>query len=264
MTESGHLRTTREKTHNRRSDHPRNNLGPHHQQNNRATRETPGQTTRETTHTNCPGARREVLAPRRGPHTSPSHTTNHRSHRVLDQPRNVITMTERTDEQKWEAVAVYVELGLAEAHRQTGIPKTSLQRWARAAGHDLAAIGAEHVERTVAATEARTARCEAMRAELKERLLETAGTLLDRVEQEHVDFRGKDAERVVWPVAPPAACRDLIVAAAVCIDKFRLENGESTMRAEIGALADEASRLAALRDELAARRDRALPVAASA
>lgn len=163
-------------------------------------------------------------------------------------------MAERSPEQKEHALAVYVEHGLAEAHRQTGIPKPTLHDWARRAGLDPSVLAAESGKLTLAATEARQVRCEAMRAELRERLLETAGTLLDRVDHPYFDVRGKDAERIELPTPPPAGCRDYVVAAAVLIDKYRLETGEVTERAELlGAGADEA-RLGKIIELVAERR----------
>ena len=76
-----------------------------------------------------------------------------------------------TDTQKTDAVNLYVEHGLAEAHHRTGIPKPSLRNWARAAGHDTATLGSRAASKTAAATEAKTITLEARRVVLAENLM---------------------------------------------------------------------------------------------
>lgn len=164
-------------------------------------------------------------------------------------------MPERSAEERTHALAVYAERGIGAAHRETGIPKPTLHRWATDAGLNVTEIAGAAAVQTMAATEQRRARCEALRVELREQLLETAGTLLDRVDHAYVDFRGKEADEVVFPTPPANACRDYVVAAAVLIDKYRLEAGESTDRVEVhGREGDDEQRLAKIMELVQDRR----------
>lgn len=159
-----------------------------------------------------------------------------------------------TAEETTDALAVYVEHGLATAHRETGIPKSTLQKWARREGLDLGAIAGAHAERTLNASAARAQSCEALRLELREQLLVVAGGLLDRIDMVHIEFRGKDAAQVEYPNAPASACRDYVWSTAVLIDKYRLEVGEVTGRTEqLGADEVESRAIQAL-NELDERR----------
>lgn len=191
--------------------------------------------------------RSQAGVPKRGPDRSP--------HR-LDRSRIVIDVTERSPDEKAHALEVYEQHGLATAHRQTGIPKPTLHAWAVAAGLNVTQIAGEHAQRTMAATHARVARCDAMREELRERMLETAGTLLDRVDLPHVEYRGQHAVMVTYPVPPGSTCRDYVWAMAVLVDKYRLEVGEVTDRSElIGAdTAQAKERLAKIIDLASERR----------
>jgi hypothetical protein len=45
-----------------------------------------------------------------------------------------------TEEDRTKGLAIYQEHGLATAHRETGVPRATLHRWARAAGFDPADI----------------------------------------------------------------------------------------------------------------------------
>lgn len=154
----------------------------------------------------------------------------------------MIDVTERSSEEKAHALEIYERDGLAATHRQTGIPKPTLHDWARAAGLDVAAIAGDTATKTLAATAARSARCDALRSELKERLLETAATLLDRVDHPHTEFKGNAAKEVHYDVAPADACRNYVTAAAICIDKYRLEVGEATDRVDVTGTAPVGAR----------------------
>lgn len=163
----------------------------------------------------------------------------------------------RTDpEERAAALAVYRELGLAEAHRLTGITKNRLRRWAQQEGLNPAELAGAAVEQTEAANAARNARIDAMRLELRESLLASAVDMTERLTEPHKDFRGKDMTEVLFDQAPADACRNYAVAAAVFIDKFRLESGESTARSESlsGDLVAQKVRVGRMRDELADRR----------
>lgn len=143
-------------------------------------------------------------------------------------------MPERySDEVKAEALRLYQEVGLAEAWRQTRIPKPTIASWARRGGlpHTDAAT------KTHAATIAASARADQLRAELRVTLLEKALDLLGRMDAPHTDFKGKDASSVEYPIAPAAAVQNYATSVGILIDKYRLEVGEATERTESRELA---------------------------
>ena len=132
-----------------------------------------------------------------------------------------------TPDQKTEALELYVEHGPAEASRQCGIPSGTIRSWAYRA--DLPRL---RYEKTTEATKAAQAGAEQKRSELRELLLDQAIDLLHRMNAPHKDFKGKDATTVWWDTAPSGATKDYATAAAILIDKYRLEMGEATNRVE--------------------------------
>lgn len=131
------------------------------------------------------------------------------------------------EEQKAKALALYVEHGPREAARLTKIPQQTISRWAKAAG-----VRTEHTARTNAATEAATAERERSREDLRRRMLDRAHELLDWMNEPQVDFKGQQAERVVYDRPPAQDQKALATAMAILLDKFRLEMGEATGRTE--------------------------------
>lgn len=164
----------------------------------------------------------------------------------------------RTDpEQRAAAIAVYREHGLAEAHRVSGIPKSTLRDWAKAEGLDPRELASASLDQVAAANEAREARIVAMRLELRENLLSAATDMTERLRSPHVDYRGRDMVEVTFEHAPADACRNYAVAAAVFIDKFRLESGETTGHVQVdrGPVEQQKQRVSKLRDDLRERRE---------
>lgn len=137
---------------------------------------------------------------------------------------------EYTDEEKAAALALYGEVGLAEAWRRTRIPKPTIASWARRAGlpHTDAAA------KTAIATMAASARADQLRAELRLSLLEHAVDLLGRMDAEHVEFKNsaKEIREVRYPIAPAGAVQNYATSVGILIDKYRLEAGEATTRSE--------------------------------
>jgi hypothetical protein len=134
---------------------------------------------------------------------------------------------EYTMDQRAEALAIYVQKGVAEASRQTGVPKPTIASWARRGRvHTVAPV------KTRAATEMLMAQTAELRERLRYKLLEKADDLLDRMDAEHVDFKGKDVEEVIYPIAPAAAVQNYATSVGILIDKYRLEIGEATGRTE--------------------------------
>lgn len=137
-------------------------------------------------------------------------------------------------DEKAAALLLYVNEGLAEAWRQTGIPKPTIASWARRAHlpHTDAA------EKTRAATEVSEERARLLREQIRVKLLEKADDLLDRMDAEHVEFKGKDNDEVTYPIAPAGAVQNYATSVGILIDKYRLEVGEPTSRSESRALTE--------------------------
>ena len=134
---------------------------------------------------------------------------------------------EYTMDQKAAALAIYVEKGVAEAWRQTGVPKGTIASWARRGKvHTVAPA------KTREATEMLMAQTAELRERLRLKLLEKADDLLDRMDAEHVEFKGKDADEVIYPIAPAAAVQNYATSAAILLDKHLLMSGEATGRTE--------------------------------
>lgn len=156
-------------------------------------------------------------------------------------------------DEKAAALNLYVSDGLAEAWRQTGIPKPTIASWARRAGFPHTDAAAK----TRAATISAAARADQLRAELRLSLLEKAVDLLERMDAPHVEFKGKDSTEVTYPIAPAGAVQNYATSVGILIDKYRLESGEATERTErrdlTGQLTDDELDAAIREAEAAAR-----------
>lgn len=157
-------------------------------------------------------------------------------------------------ETKAKALAMYPEHGAGETSRVLGVPKPTVISWAQRAG-----VRSDAAETTRIATEHATAARDAKRAVLVDLLIDKANDLIGRMDQAHEQFMavgGKDGgiERVEYERATSADVRNYAVAAAVLIDKFRLELGEATARTETVNVEDARELLAAQVDELSKRR----------
>jgi transposase-like protein len=119
-----------------------------------------------------------------------------RSRRV--EPRLLLARPRKwTDEQRAEAERLYVGVGLAEASMQTGIPKGTIVSWAHEQG--LQTFGNSSTrEATAAAIERRKLK----REKIREGLHDMALDALARRNQEHIEFKGKDATRVTYRRRP--------------------------------------------------------------
>lgn len=138
-------------------------------------------------------------------------------------------MTKRsyTDAQRGEALDLYDEVGAAEAARllEFEVEANTIRVWAHRDGRSRYSA-----EKTEAATQASQHRQAERREELRETLLSKAMDMLMRMDEPHIDYKGKDAMRVEWPKAPASACQSYMIAAATALDKYRLEMGEATSR----------------------------------
>jgi hypothetical protein len=138
-----------------------------------------------------------------------------------------------SEEQKTAALAVFAERGLTSAARETGIPKMTIWRWAKVTGTVTATVTpTKKAEVMAAGRQANAERIVVVREGLRLHLIEKADDLLDRMDKPHVDFKGKDAQEVTYPVAPAAAVQNYATSVGILIDKFRLESGETTAKTE--------------------------------
>lgn len=152
---------------------------------------------------------------------------------------------------KDEALRLYVEHGPTIAAEMVGVPTSTVKDWSQKAGlansadagrwdrerksrlgkltaEENAAHQREHQEWKTAAV----IREERKRMELQEKWLDTANELLDRLNRPAEDFKGKDATHVWYEVPDARSSVELVKAAAIAIDKYRLEKGEVTDRTE--------------------------------
>lgn len=152
-----------------------------------------------------------------------------------------------TDATKAEAVALYLEHGLAEAQRRTrtderpdGIPKQTMQSWLKNAGHDPAEIAGRTNEKTKAATEARIARMGQDKAALAADLLADLQRLRAQLfapctEKRIVTLSGGKDSSATWVVAE--AERDqptfseqvsILTSIGIAVDKVQILTGDAT------------------------------------
>jgi transposase-like protein len=128
-------------------------------------------------------------------------------------------MTRYTDAEKQEAVRLYVEVGTAEAARQTGASPRSVNAWAQAAGVTAQA----KVEKTEAARQVLASQRAAQRENVRILYLDKIEACLEAINP-----------------AKPREAKDLMTTAAIGTDKFRLEMGEATELVITGDMMDQA------------------------
>lgn len=153
--------------------------------------------------------------------------------------------TEYSAEEKQRALDIYVERGLSAAWRETGIPKPTVASWARR--ENLQTFASENQQ---AAIDAHSQQAEVMRARIRVTLLEKVEDLLSRMDAEHIDFKGKDADAVTYPIAPASAVQNYATSVGILIDKYRLEAGEATTRDEHRDITHDDHERDALRDAI--------------
>jgi transposase-like protein len=148
----------------------------------------------------------------------------------------VSTRTRYSDEQKREALDLFVEVGGSEAGRRTGIPSGTIAAWASRGG-----ITGPPTPEVVHALEVRA-------VTLADRKVELAGQLRTLA----VKATAKLVERID---NDEIAAKDLISALTAAIDRMQLLTGEATARTEsFGAEVPKREHLANVVDQLAARR----------
>ena len=147
-----------------------------------------------------------------------------------------MTSSKRTPwppELKRQALELWRSDGPAAASKATGIPTGTIGAWAA-----RAALQPLHRNRVpVEALEVLREQRALKREELELRMLDTALRLVRRIEEPSVEFMssGGAVVPVELPTASAKAARELATAAAILLDKYRLERGEATDRTEHGA-----------------------------
>jgi transposase-like protein len=128
--------------------------------------------------------------------------------------------TRYTDEQKADALALYVEHGPAETARRTGIAKGTLASWAHRAGVQSVAT-----ELTAAATEAASAKWAERRQTMVDEIGLVAEAALSGAAGAVLAGRPRDA-------------KDYATTMAILVDKAQLLGGDATTRHENRELRD--------------------------
>ena len=136
-------------------------------------------------------------------------------------------MTSYSDEQRAEALSLYVEHGTAHASDATGIPRRTLLEWVTKEGFAQA-----RAKKTEAARDQLARDHAVRREELRVLMLDKARDALLRMDEEHIEYRCKDARPVTYPRAPADAFAKYALAFCQLFDKYRLEMGEPTSRSE--------------------------------
>ncbi|AZL13758.1 hypothetical protein CXR25_13735 [Brevibacterium aurantiacum] len=111
-------------------------------------------------------------------------------------------MSDYTTDQKNRAIAIYREHGPSEASRRTGAAKSTITRWAQAAG-----VRTTVLSRTAAATAAASVDARALRLKIAGLTLQGAEKVLEII------YRRLDDEADTMPL------KDLAIIAGVLVDK---------------------------------------------
>lgn len=130
-----------------------------------------------------------------------------------------------TPEEKKKALALYANVGPAEAGRQAGIPSGTIRKWAQRSG--LTGLSPVAAKKTQEANAANKVMNEARRESVKEKLLERIDLLLERMATPQVDFKGQQARQVEYPVPPAKDTLALATGVGILLDKLRLEEGKA-------------------------------------
>lgn len=135
-----------------------------------------------------------------------------------------------------------------EVRDETGVPVGTLHRWATEAGLERSD------DKTEAAASRRRLRLSVKREAIAEEFLDRVEDLMGRMDLPHVVGYTKDEGPIVLPMGASADCKNYATAAAILLDKFRLEMGEHTesRRTETTTAAEQAK---AKLDDLSERRN---------
>jgi hypothetical protein len=159
-------------------------------------------------------------------------------------------MTTYSWDYRAEVLALYVEDGPAATAKLYGMPRRTIQNWAKAAALGTSASSKKTTEAALISQAAR-------RAIVHDLLIQRVQEMLERMDSPMTTWVGSGATPVEVEIErPPASvCKDLATTAGILLDKFRLEAGESTSREEvlheypdIAALSDDELEAAIVRE----------------
>lgn len=147
-----------------------------------------------------------------------------------------------TDDERADAVALVLEIGMAAAHERTGIPKPSLSRWLTPEQHTE--LAQRFQSKTSAATATHAADMAARRATLASDLLDDVQRLRAQlfapcVERKVVTLAGSKDEVGTWELVDIdrdqptfAEQKAIMTTLAIAVDKVQVLTGEATERIE--------------------------------
>lgn len=127
-----------------------------------------------------------------------------------------------SDEQRAEALTLYVELGPSAASERTGIPKQLITRWGKAATLSTVTKVATR-EATEVVVAQRKLKRETALNEMHDLLLAT----IRAVYEPHIEFVGQNGRQVTYPRAPAGAWAKYVESIERLIKTIRLEEGET-------------------------------------
>lgn len=151
-------------------------------------------------------------------------------------------------EQRQEALNIYREHGVAVAHRQTGIARTTISTWARRTG-----VRTDAPSLTRAAVEQASLNAAEKRERMRVDLLDLALHAAERMRTPHEEFVGVEGKRVVYELPPAGAFKQYSQSIKDLIGVLRLESGEATGRTESVAVDKIDVEIKQLVAEMAAR-----------
>lgn len=153
-----------------------------------------------------------------------------------------------TQLEKEMALEIYRARGATAAAKETGCSRQAIYDWIAEALSTDTTKGAEEA----AAVEAKTL---FLRAHLRHRLIYAAVRYVDRALEPMTVHVGKEGVPVELSEPTPEAAQKFLTTAAIALDKFRLESGESTSRIYHDGADDVDRSIRQLEAELSRRTD---------
>lgn len=132
-----------------------------------------------------------------------------------------------------------------------GVTGRTIQTWCIKAGRPLGDLSSYAVPQK--AIDGHKAQAQERRERIRLLILEKAEDVLNRMDEPHVDFKGKDAAQVTYPKATSGDVRNYAFTFGILLDKYRLEMGEATGRVET---VDVGTAVQVVDDEIARLRER--------
>ena len=150
-----------------------------------------------------------------------------------------------TEDEKAEALRIYEEHGPTAAQKQTGIPKGTITRWAKAAGVET--VSAENTRKATEAIQLTNAERRARLAERLYGIAETSADLLENPSEYQTILKGEmGVERGGRPGFIPAQDKQreltamgIAIDKAAMLEKFDNDNGAREAKGLLVSLAEQ-------------------------